>query len=172
MNTYEHGIFGRIRVIDENGELWYCSKDITRALGYRSSHVTAYYTVDEERRLLEMATNNGTVRAAFINAQGLERICTGTKRPNGVELLDWLKSVTAQKKPPQPELSEDDTPLERLCTICELYVKGNNRTKDVILSALSNAQHPAFLTACRLYELVSDGDFFNAVRDALNDVDE
>ena len=172
MNTYEHSVFGRVRVIEEDGALWYCSKDITRALGYRSSHVTAYYTVDEERRLLEMATNNGTVRAAFINAQGLERICTGTTRPSGVELLNWLKSVTVTKVPTLPEISEDDTPLERLCTIFELYTKGNNRTKDVILSTLNAEQRSAFFYGCRLYELVSNGDFFTAVRDALNDVVE
>lgn len=93
--------FGKIRVIEQNGEPWFIGKDVANILGYGNSRDAIAAHVDEEDRVMiqksEIATlgipNRGLT---IINESGLYSLILSSKLPSAKKFKRW---VTAEVLP-------------------------------------------------------------------------
>ena len=63
----------------------------------------------------------------------------------------------------------EQNPMGRFEIMCEMYIDGNERIRNTILSALSPEDQQTFLIGVGLYRLFTDQAYYRAVRDALGE---
>lgn len=91
---FNNDMFGNIRVINIDGNVWFVAKDVAEALGYKnprraiSMHideddVTKCYITDSIGRQQEMT---------FINESGLYSLILGSKLPSAKQFKRWITS--------------------------------------------------------------------------------
>lgn len=89
--------FGSIRTVEQNGEPWFVSKDVAKALGYRDTADALKKHVDvEDKRLLkpgEMPTLKMSNYGAYvINESGLYSLILSSKLPTAKKFKHWVTS--------------------------------------------------------------------------------
>ncbi len=66
--------------------------------------------------------------------------------------------------------SEKDMSIEgmkRFEEMCRTYLNGNDRTRRIILSFLSEEEKQTFLEGCGLYHLFTDENYYKIVRQSI-----
>lgn len=63
--------------------------------------------------------------------------------------------------------AREKTPLGRFEIICDAYINGSQRERDIILSFLSEEEKETFLQGCGLYHLFTDENFYKQARAAV-----
>jgi prophage antirepressor-like protein len=92
IQTFNNAEFGSIRTAEENGQIWFCGKDIAVALNYtnpkkaitdhcREDGVTIRSLIDSMGRIQQ---------AKFINEPNLYRLITHSKLPSAEKFEQWV----------------------------------------------------------------------------------
>ncbi len=122
LTVFQNEQFGQIRTIDEKGTVYFCGRDVAKALGYVNSNkalkdhcekdgVTNRYLIDSMGRKQV---------AAFINEGNLYRLMTHSKLPEAEKFASWvydevLPSIrkTGEYKMPAKKKSDDDLKIQK-----------------------------------------------------------
>lgn len=98
LKVFENQEFGKVRVVEVNGESYFVGKDVAECLGYSNSSKAVSTHVDEEDRILETIeahAQNGNVvktQTALINESGLYSLILGSKLSSAKEFKRWVTS--------------------------------------------------------------------------------
>ena len=96
IKVFENVDFGKVRIIEMNGEPWFVGKDVATILGYTNPQKAIRDHVDEEDRTVnDSFTVNGTA-PTLINESGLYSLILSSKLPKAKEFKHW---VTAEVLP-------------------------------------------------------------------------
>ena len=83
--------FGKVRVVDVDGDAWFVGKDVTKILGYKNSrdalrkHVS--YT---DKRIANCDTPGGKQKMIVLNESGLYSLGLSSKMPNAKKFRRWV----------------------------------------------------------------------------------
>ena len=104
--VFENPEFGMVRTAtDENGEPWFCAKDLCDALGYKNSSCAVNQHVkssDIAKRYVSSPVKNRfgvcegklkNVQMIFVNESGFYALVLGSKLPSALMFKDWVTSV-------------------------------------------------------------------------------
>ena len=93
MQIFENSEFGKIRVVNINGEPWLVGKDITAALGYANPNEALADHVDEEDKLNSKSLSSLGQRGGWlINESGLYSLVLSSKLPGARKFKRWVTS--------------------------------------------------------------------------------
>jgi prophage antirepressor-like protein len=133
LQTFQHEQFGNLRIMDEDGVVWFIGKDVAQALGYNNQSKAIQQHVDEEdkKKIDIRASQNGRVennlvsRTWLINESGLYSLILSSKLPKAKAFKRWVTSevlpsirrtgkyeAMAQAVPINDEPATDFTQLE------------------------------------------------------------
>ena len=129
MQTFDSPEFGRLRILEQDGTLWFIGKDVADVLEYKNPRKAITDHVDEEdRRKQNIPTSqNVTLVAAtwLINESGLYSLILSSKLPKAKAFKRWVTSevlpsirrtgkyeAAAQAVPINDEPATDFTQLE------------------------------------------------------------
>ena len=93
VRIFENEDFGKIRVVDKDGQPWFVGKDITEILGYANASEALIDHVDEDdklnsKTLLSLGQRGGW----FINESGLYSLVLASKLPAAKAFKRWVTS--------------------------------------------------------------------------------
>ena len=103
--VFENPEFGMVRTAtDENGEPWFCAKDLCDVLGYRRAdnavrqHVNPLDALKQCIKVDVRMKNDGTISQRltpmiFVNESGFYALVLGSKLATAVKFKDWVTSV-------------------------------------------------------------------------------
>ena len=104
--VFENPEFGMVRTAtDENGEPWFCTKDLCDVLGYKNSSCAVNQHVrssDVAKRYVARLAKNRfgvcegkmqVVQMNFVNESGFYALVLGSKLATAVKFKDWVTSV-------------------------------------------------------------------------------
>lgn len=104
--VFENPEFGMVRTAtDENGEPWFCAKDLCDVLGYKNSSCAVNQHVrssDVAKRYVARLAKNRfgvcegkmqVVKMIFVNESGFYALVLGSKLATAVKFKDWVTSV-------------------------------------------------------------------------------
>jgi len=94
IQVFQHEEFGKIRVIEKDGQPWFVGKDVVKVLGYENGSRDLKRHVNEEDRQIEMIPQyrNGTLltKALIINESGLYCLVLSSKLPTAKVFKRWV----------------------------------------------------------------------------------
>lgn len=97
IQVFENVDFGKVRIIEMNGEPWFVGKDVATILGYRETAKAIRTHVDEEDKGVSVLdTPGGKQEVVIINESGLYSLILSSKLPSAKEFKHW---VTAEVIP-------------------------------------------------------------------------
>lgn len=97
LKIFDNPEFGKIRVIEIDGEPWMVGKDVAAALGYSDTSDALKRHVDDEDKLTRRFTDSGQSREMYIiNESGLYSLVLSSKLPSAKKFRRW---VTAEVLP-------------------------------------------------------------------------
>lgn len=90
--------FGKIRVIEQNGEPWFVGKDVAEALGYSNTRdaLDRHVDADDKNTVVNPDGKRGNPNMAIINESGLYSLILSSKLPSAKKFKRW---VTAEVLP-------------------------------------------------------------------------
>lgn len=98
---FENVDFGEIRTIKNDGEPWFCGKDVAKALGYNNASDAIYKHVDDEDKMFIMLkrtdmqngdVKRGKTKTVFVNESGLYALIFGSKLESAKKFKHWITS--------------------------------------------------------------------------------
>lgn len=96
MQTFDSPEFGRLRIIQQDGILWFIGKDVAAVLEYKNPSKAIPQHVDEEDRQKQNVptAQNGKLVAAtwLINESGLYSLILSSKLPKAKAFKRWVTS--------------------------------------------------------------------------------
>ena len=97
LKIFENPEFGKIRVVEINGEPWMVGKDVAQVLGYSDTDQALRRHVDAEDKLTRNFDGSGQNRSmTLINESGLYSLVLSSKLPSARKFRRW---VTAEVLP-------------------------------------------------------------------------
>lgn len=92
LQLFQNPEFGRVRIVEVNGEAWMVGKDVAEALGYAKAQNAIAAHVDEEDRKVApiQGTPGGTQEMTIINESGLYSLVLSSKLPNARKFRRWV----------------------------------------------------------------------------------
>lgn len=97
IKIFENPEFGKVRVVEVEGEPWFVGKDVAAVLGYRDTDQALRKRVDEEDKLTRQFDGAGQGRNMIIvNESGLYSLILSSKLPTAKMFKKW---VTAEVLP-------------------------------------------------------------------------
>lgn len=89
MKIFENEEFGKIRMIEENGKVLFCGKDVANALGYKDTAyaISAHCKGVEE---IPTPTAGGSQMMKFITEGNIYRLITHSKLPSAEKFESWV----------------------------------------------------------------------------------
>lgn len=123
-------VFGEVRAINKDGEIWFVAKDICLALEYSESNVSSVVSrldSDQKTTLTLTTSGNYTTNLLCVNEDGLYDIVTGaTRKPKAKPFRKWITKtvipairkdgayIQDEEKVSQGELSEEEFILKAM----------------------------------------------------------
>lgn len=100
LQAFNHEQFGSLRIMDEDGVVWFIGKDVAGALGYQNiSRDLVRHVDDEDRKKVDLRPyQNGTLennlvsKAWLINESGLYSLILSSKLPAAKAFKRWVTS--------------------------------------------------------------------------------
>lgn len=96
MQTFDSPEFGRLRILEQDGILWFIGKDVANVLEYKNPSKAIPQHVDEEDRQKQNVptAQNGKLVAAtwLINESGLYSLILSSKLPKAKAFKRWVTS--------------------------------------------------------------------------------
>ena len=91
--VFDNPEFGRVRVVEIDGEPWLVGKDVAAVLGYSDTDQVLRKHVDDEDKLTRQFNGSGQSRSAtIINETGLYSLVLSSKLPNAKKFRRWVTS--------------------------------------------------------------------------------
>ena len=85
--------FGKVRVVERDGEPWFVGKDVAEALGYKDTVNALKAHVDSEDKAgWRITTQFGMKETTIINESGVYALVFGSKLPSAKEFKRWVTS--------------------------------------------------------------------------------
>ena len=95
IQVFENVDFGKVRIIELDGEPWFVGKDVAMILGYAKPENAIATHVDEEDKTTTLIQGTGTnykSKAVIINESGLYSLILSSKLPKAKEFKHWVTS--------------------------------------------------------------------------------
>ena len=93
IKIFENSEFGKVRVVDVEGEPWFVGKDVAAVLGYTDvRQAIRKHVDDEDKGGVEMTTPGGTQKVVCINESGLYALILSSKLPKAKQFKRWVTS--------------------------------------------------------------------------------
>ena len=100
LQAFNHEQFGSLRIMDEDGVVWFIGKDVAGALGYQNiSRDLVRHVDDEDRKKVDLRPyQNGTLennlvsKTWLINESGLYSLILSSKLPAAKAFKRWVTS--------------------------------------------------------------------------------
>lgn len=95
LKIFENPAFGKVRIIQQNGEPWFIGKDVAEILGYKKPENAIAVHVDDEDKtttLIQGTGSNYKSNAVIINESGLYSLILSSKMPKAKEFKRWVTS--------------------------------------------------------------------------------
>lgn len=122
LQVFQNDEFGKIRVLDKNGEPWFVGKDIAIILGYTDYYGALKKHVDEDDKSIcqNDRLSNAPKGITIINESGLYSLILSSKLPTAKKFKRWVTSevLPAIRKTgkyellPSPDVMADDEFLD------------------------------------------------------------
>lgn len=91
INTFEHHLFGKIRKVELDNNVWLMGKDVCKVLEYEdTANILKRYVSNSDKIMQEVDTGYGIKPAVFINIQGVYDLCLRSTMPRAKEFQDWI----------------------------------------------------------------------------------
>ena len=93
LQVFENQAFGKIRLVEINGQIWFVGKDAAELLGYEAERNAIKQHVDEEDKLTHQISASGQNRnMTLINESGLYSLILSSKLPAAKAVKRWVTS--------------------------------------------------------------------------------
>lgn len=93
IKVFENVDFGKVRIIEMNGEPWFVGKDVADILGYQNGSRDINRHVEEEDRMKTMVFDgNQQKETIIINESGLYSLILSSKLPSAKDFKHWVTS--------------------------------------------------------------------------------
>jgi anti-repressor protein len=93
MKIFENSQFGKITVLEKDGEPWFIAKEIADILEYSNTNkMTKRLDVDEKAHAPLRAYSNEIRSLSIINESGLYEAIFGSRKPEAKEFKRWVKT--------------------------------------------------------------------------------
>lgn len=91
LKIFNNTEFGQVRMIEENGQIWFCGADVANALEYKNSR-KAIADHCKEGGVTKRATptTSGIQSITFINEPNLYRLIIHSKLPSAERFKKWM----------------------------------------------------------------------------------
>lgn len=91
--NFQNEIFGEIRAINKDNEVWFVGKDIAEKLGYvRPDHAIGKYVDDDDKLMYQIDTSGQNRKMLIINESGLYSLVLSSKLPGAKAFKKWITS--------------------------------------------------------------------------------
>lgn len=90
LQLFENPEFGKIRVVERNGEPWFVAADVCRALEIEESHVAMRRLDDDEKGRCSIPTLGGEQEMTVVNEPGLYALVLGSRKPDAKKFKRWI----------------------------------------------------------------------------------
>lgn len=92
LQLFQNPEFGRVRIVEVNGEAWMVGKDVAEALGYKDTVNAIKAHVDDEDKKggWRITTPSGEQQMTIINESGLYSLVLSSKLPNARKFRRWV----------------------------------------------------------------------------------
>lgn len=111
--------FGKVRVVDVDGEPWFVGKDVADILGYQNGSRDINRYVDEENKALapiQGGCSTGTQNTMIISEYGLYSLVLSSKMPNAQKFRRWIASEIKHKMHRSHETDTNVEAVEKVKT--------------------------------------------------------
>lgn len=93
LKIFENPDFGRVRVVENDGEPWFVGKDVAEILGYKDTSDAMKKHVDNDDKLTRQFADSGQNREMYIiNESGLYSLILSSKLPQAKAFKHWVTS--------------------------------------------------------------------------------
>ena len=93
LKIFENPEFGKVRVVNINGEAWLVGKDVAETLGYSNTRDAIYKHVDDEdKNTVAIHDGKGNPNQVVINESGLYSLVLSSKLPTAKKFRRWVTS--------------------------------------------------------------------------------
>lgn len=93
IKIFENAEFGKVRVLEINGEPYFVGKDVAELLGYVDCFGALKKHVDDDDKLICQIDSSGQKRdVTVINESGVYALIFGSKLPNAKAFKKWVTS--------------------------------------------------------------------------------
>jgi len=95
LEVFKNEIFGKVRVLTIDNEVWFIGKDVADALGYSNSSKAVSVHIDNDDKIMEMIAHsqNGNMvktKTALINESGVYSLVFGSKLQSAKSFKRWV----------------------------------------------------------------------------------
>lgn len=92
LQIFKNDDCGEIRIVEENGKVWFCSKDVATALGYADTKKAVIQHCKEDGvAIYPLIDSMGREQQAkFINEGNVYRLITHSKLPSAQKFESWV----------------------------------------------------------------------------------
>jgi hypothetical protein len=147
-----------VRIVVINGEPWFVTADVAKALGYRDAHNAGRILADHQRATHQMSTPGGVQEVSIVNESGMYRLVLRSRKAEALPFSDWVtsevlpsirktgaystapaavapapKALPAPKKPAGPPPVILNGVVERVTVVIYVHAIGRNTTQDVVV---------------------------------------
>ena len=93
MKLFENSQFGKLRVVEQNREMWFVGKDVAEALGYeRTADAIRVHVDEDDKGVGELPTPGGRQQVVLINESGLYSHVLSSKLESAKAFKRWVTS--------------------------------------------------------------------------------
>ena len=96
IQCFENSMFGRVRVIERDGEPWFVAKDVCECLGIANPRDAVSRLDDDEKGVGKADTLGGSQDVALVSESGLYALIMRSNKPDAKAFRKW---VTAEVLP-------------------------------------------------------------------------
>lgn len=144
LQLFENPEFGKIRVVEKNGEPWFVAADVCRALDIKNSRDALSRLDDDEKGVVLTDTLGGKQEISIVNEPGLYSLVLGSRKPEAKAFKRWIThdvipsirkhGIYATENTVEEMLNDPDTAIRLLTEIKK------ERTRRKALEAENEAQ--------------------------------
>ena len=93
IKIFENEKFGKVRIKENNGQIWFVAKDVAGILEYSNKNDAIRTHVDEEDKgVAKCDTPGGKQKMTIINESGMYSLVLSSKMPKAKEFKRWVTS--------------------------------------------------------------------------------
>jgi len=93
MKVFEHKEFGKVRVVEKDGDWWFVAKDVCDVLGLSNVSATLAKVLDEdEKGINTIDTLGGKQKMSVVNESGLYSLILRSRKSTAKRFKKWVTS--------------------------------------------------------------------------------